>query len=466
MKIIIVGNGKLGSTLAEHLSRENHHVTIVDASDATLSRTSDRMDVMCVKGNGASIATLRAAGVQDTDIVIAATNLDEVNMVCCLTAKRLGAKYTIARIRSVEYTTDLSTLRRELRIDTVINPEYATAVEISRLLRFPAASGIGTFFRGRAELVSFLLQEKDFLTGRSLAELSRHAKALPVLLCAAERGNDVFIPDGSFTPQPGDKLYLMGEPVGIQAYCHLLGRHELKIHSACIGGGSRIAQYLIAQMENMGIQAKLVERSGERCRAFSESFPQALVICGDGTSQELLESEHLNGCDAFIALTDRDEDNLFSCLYALQRGVSKAIAKSNRLNYINIAQSAGLDSIVSPKLITASRILRLVRGMQNLKGSVMTALYPIAGGKAEAMEFVADSQTPGLGVPLQKLSLKKGILISAILHDGKVLIPEGSSRIFAGDSVILTSCNRIILDLNDIFEPAQRGAFPPARSVK
>lgn len=466
MKILIVGIGKVGSTLAEHLSLENHQVTVIDTSKETLSRISDRMDVRGIRGNGASIPALRLAGVHEMDIVIAATNLDEVNMVCCLTSKRLGAKYTIARIRSVEYTTELATLRQELGIDMVINPEYATAVEISRLLRFPAAANIDTFFRGRVELVSFVVQERDFLAGRPLSELSRNAKALPVLVCAAERGSSVLIPDGSFTPRPGDKLYLVGEPVGIQAFFRLLGRLGLKIRSACILGGSRIAQYLIAQMETMGVEVKLVEKSEERCRALSEALPRTLVICGDGTDQELLASEHLSSCDAFIALTDRDEDNLFISLYALQQGVSKAIAKSNRLNYINIAQSAGLDSIVSPKLLTAGQILQLVRGMQSSMGSVMTALYQIADGKAEAMEFVADYKTLGLGVPLQKLSLKKGILIAAILHNGKVIIPEGTSSISVGDSVILISRNQIILDLNEVFEPAQRGSITPAQATK
>lgn len=460
MKIIIVGAGKVGFTLAEHLSLEKHQVSVIDTGEEILTHISNTLDVMCIKGNGAAINTLRDAGVEEADIVIAATSMDEINMICCLTAKRLGAKYTIARIRNVEYTVDRETLRKELGIDTVINPEYATAVEISRLLRFPAAANIDTFFRSKVELVSFVVQEGDFLASHPLSELSRYVKALPVLICAAEQEHDILIPDGSFIPKPGNKLYLIGEPLGIQSFFRFLGRYELKIRSVFLVGGSRISHYLISLLENMGIDVTLVERKEERCRILSESLPRTLIICGDGTDQDLLESEHFTGCDAFIALTDRDEENIIACLYALQRGISKAIAKSNRLNYLNIAQSAGLDSIVSPKLITARHILRLVRGMQNSKGNVMTALYQIADGQAEAMEFLVGEGTLGLGLPLQKLRLKKGILIAAILHHNKVIIPEGSSSISKGDSVIIVSRRQRILDLNDIFDQTHQRAFP------
>jgi len=452
LKIIIAGDGKVGSTLAEHLSQEEHDVTIIDTNEETLRRASDTLDVMCVKGNGASIAALRQAGVETADIVIAATSLDEINMVCCLTAKRLGAKYAIARIRNVEYTVDQVTLQKVLGIDTVINPEYATAIEISRLLRFPAAANIETFFRGRVELVSFMVQEGDFFAGHPLTDLSRQVKNLPILFCAAEQEGEVIIPDGSFVPKPGSRLYLIGEPIGIQKFFRLLGRYIPGIHSVFILGGGRISHYLASILLRMGVEVKVVEQKEERCRVLSEQLPHSLIICGDGTDQELLESEHFTASDAFVALTDRDEDNLIISLYALQRGISKAIAKSNRPNYAFIARTAGLDSIVTPKLITASHILQLVRGMRNSKGSVMTALYQIADGKAEAMEFIAGANTYGLGLPLQKLSLKKGILIAAIVHEGKVIIPEGSSCVSKGDTVIIVSRDQGIMDLSDIYE--------------
>lgn len=452
MKIIIVGDGKVGFTLAEHLSQEDHDVTIIDTSDDALRKASEALDVMCVKGNGASISALRESGVDTADVVIAATSMDEVNMVCCLTAKKLGAKYSIARVRNVEYALELSVLKRELGIDLIINPENATAVEISRLLRFPPAANIETFYRGRVELVGFRIQEGDFLCGQPLSQLDRKVKSLPILFCAAERGEKSVIPDGSFVPMVGDKLYLIGQPAGMSEFFKLLGRYTPKIKEAFVVGGGRITHYLIALLEHMGIKVKLVEKNMDRCRQISELLPRTTVICGDGTDQELLESENAAAADAFIALTDRDEDNLIISLYAMQQGIPKVIAKSNRQNYAGIARAVGLDSVISPKLITASQILQVVRGMQNSKGSVMNALYKIAGGHAEAMEFEVNKTTRNLDTPLKDLRLKKGVLIAVLIHQNRIVIPEGSSVISRGDTVIVVCRDHGILDINDIYE--------------
>ena len=447
-----MGDGKVGFTLAEHLSREEHDITVIDTNDDALRRASESLDVLCVKGNGASIMALRESGVDTADIIIAATSLDEVNMVCCLTAKRLGAKYTIARVRNVEYAVELSVLKKELGIDMVINPENATAVEISRLLRFPSAANIETFYRGRVELIGFRVQEDDFICGHSLAELNHRVKELPILFCAAERGDEVIIPDGRYAPQAGDKLYLIGQPIGMSQFFKLLGRYTPKVKDVFIVGGGRIAHYLTAILEGMNMHVKLVERNMDRCRHISEVLPRTMVICGDGTDQELLESESVSASDAFIALTDRDEDNLIISLYAMQMGIGKVIAKSNRQNYAGIARAVGLDSVISPKLITANQILQVVRGMENSKGSVMTALYKIASGNAEAMEFVVNQTTRHLGQPLKDLKLKKGILIAVIIHHNRIVIPEGSSSMSQGDTVIIVSRDQGILDVNDIFD--------------
>ena len=273
-----------------------------------------------------------------------------------------------------------------------------------------------------------------------------------MLFCAAERGDEVIIPDGSFVPQAEDRLYVIGQPTGLTDFFKLLGRYTPKVRQVFIVGGGRIAHYLTVILENLGIRVKIVERSMERCRHLSEVLPHTMILCGDGTDQELLEQENLSAADAFISLTDRDEDNLIISLYAMQQGMKKVIAKCNRQNYAGIAQSVGLDSVISPKLITANLILQVVRGMQNSKGSVMNALYRIAGGHAEAMEFVANQTTRNLGVALKQLRLKKGILIAVLVHRGRVVIPDGSSAISEGDTVIIVSRNHGILDLNDIYE--------------
>ncbi|MEG0441798.1 MAG: Trk system potassium transporter TrkA [Oscillospiraceae bacterium] len=454
MKIIIVGDGKVGFTLAQHLFLEHHDVTIIDTSDDALKRAADALDVLCIKGNGASFAALKAAGVATCDILIAATSADEMNMVCCLTARKLGAKYTIARVRNVEYAAELAAMKDELGIDMVINPENATAVEISRLLRFPSAANIETFAKGRVELIGFLCQESDFIVGKPISKLSPKLQGLPMLFCAVERDGAVFIPDGSSVLAAGDKVYVIGVPLGLHQFFALLGRFSQKIRQVFIVGGGRIAHYLTFIAEKLGMQVKIVELDADRCRHLAEVLPHTLIINGDGTEQELLESENLHGCDAFIALTGRDEDNLIVSLYAMQQGIPKVIAKCNRQNYAGIARSVGLESVISPKMITANQILQVVRGMENSKGSVMTALYKIAGGKAEALEFVACDTTSHLGVPLRSLPLKESVLVAIIIHQNAITIPQGSSVIAAGDTVIIITQEAGILDLNDIYEDA------------
>lgn len=452
MHIIIVGAGKVGFTLAKNLSQEHHDVTIIDKNEAAIQNASDALDVMCVKGSGVSPAVLKSADVANADFVVAATSMDEINMLCSLTAKHLGAKYTVSRIRDVEYTADLASFQRDMNIDMVINPEYSTAIEISHLLRFPSAANIDTFLRGRVELLSTTVKKGDFIIGRSLSDLSHDLRHLPFLFCAAHRNGQIIVPDGSFIPQEGDQMYLIGTPVGLHQYFRLLGRYTPKVHSVFIVGGSRIAHYLAQMLDHMHIRVTIVDNQEERCQFLSEKLPNAMILHGDGTNYELLASEHFTNYDSFIALTNRDEDNLLISLYAKQQGVKKVIAKCSRDNYTDIAHLAGLESILSPKLITVGRILRIVRGFENKKGSIMLALYQFADNDAEASEFEVNETARYLGVSVQKLPLKPGILIAAILHKGKVTIPSGHATIARGDRVIIVSADQAVLDFNDIFE--------------
>ena len=457
MDIIIVGNGKVGFSLAEQLVREDHNVTVVDTREDSLRRAADQLDVMTIHGNGVSISCLKDAGAADADLLVACTDSDEMNMICCLTAKNMGAKYTIARIRNPEYHTSLPALKKNLKIDMVINPESATAVEISRLLRFPPAADIETFCRGRVELMGFRLQEGDFLVGTPLRDLSSHVKKLSLLFCAADRNGEVSIPNGSFVPKVGDKLYMIGRPNSLDQFFRLLGRYAPKVKRAFLVGGGKISLYLAAILQKSNIHLKIIEQDMDLCRLISEQFPRAVVVHGDGTEQELLASERLEDFDAFISLTDRDEENLVISLYAMQLGLKKVITKCNRQNYAGIARTVGLDSVVSPKFITASQISHVVRGIQNSQGSVMNSLYRIADGAAEAMEFSVGPTTRCLGVPLKDLRLRPGILIAVIVRGMQIIIPEGASTIENGDSVILISRNSGILDLNDIYQDAAAG---------
>lgn len=457
MKILIAGCGKVGLTLAQHLSAENHDVTILDTKDAALRRASDALDVMCIKGSASSMSVLKDAQADRADVVIASTDSDELNMLCCHCARRLGAKYTVARVRSEEYLSDMDSLKSELGINLVINPEHAAAVEISRLIRLPSAANIDTFRRGEVELVGFLTREGDFLNGQSLIQLAPTLRPLSILFCAVERGEEVYIPGGNFVIQQGDKVYIMGKPSGVSQFFRLLGRGTQRIRSVFIVGGGRVAYYLTRRLKEFNVKIKVVEHDEDRCSYLAEQFPHALVICGDGTDPELLSAEHLSGSDAFVAITDRDEENIIISLYAMQSGVAKVVAKSNREDYFGIARSAGLASLVSPKLSTANLILKTVRGMQNKKGSVMTALHRIAGGHAEAAEFLVNRSTRHLGTALKNLRLKKGVLVAMIYRRGQIIIPEGSTAIEEGDSIIIVSCNAGIMDVNDIYDESFGG---------
>lgn len=451
MRILVVGDGKVGHTLAEHLTREEHDVVIVDRSEEALQRCEDTLDVLCVRGNGANATTLVNAGADKADIVIAATAGDETNMLCCMIAKRLGTKYAIARIRDPEYNESLTLLQREMGIDMAINPERATAQEISRLLRFPFASNIESFARGRVEMVEFRAQESDVVVGHALKNLNHKLKGLPqVLYAAVEREGEVIIPNGDFTIRPGDRVYVAADIVTITAYFRFLGKNSLRVKNVMLLGGGRISYYLAKMIVPMGIHVSLIEINERKANSLSESLPEVNVIHGDGTDQELLDQEGLTQMDAFVALSDRDEENLMTGLFAVRQGVPKVIVKNNRVAYAEIISAMGLDSIVSPKSITCAHILRYVRARENVGGTKVERLYRLVDGKAEALEFIPKATDPYIGIPLRDLNIRRGTLVAVIVRQGRVIVPFGNDHIEAGDSVVIIACESGINDLNEV----------------
>ena len=451
MRILVVGDGKVGHTLAEHLAREEHDVVIVDRSDEVLQRSEDTLDVLCVRGNGANAKTLMEAGVDKADILIAATAGDETNMLCCLIGKRLGAKYAIARIRDPEFNESLTLLQKELGIDMAINPERATAIEISRLLRFPFASNIESFAKGRVEMVEFRAQEKDVVIGHPLKDLSRRLHGIPqVLYAAVERDGEVFIPNGDFSIAPGDRVHVAADMVTITSYFRFLGKNSLRVKNVMLLGGGRISYYLAKMIVPIGIHVALIELNGGKAEALSEMLPDVNVIHGDGTDQELLEQEGLTRMDAFVTLCDRDEENLITGLFAVSQGVPKVIVKNNRVSYADIIGAMGLDSIVSPKSITCANILRYVRARVNGLGTKVEKLYRLMNGKAEALEFIARASDPYIGVPLKDLNMRRNTLVAVIVREGRVIVPFGNDHIEAGDSVVIIACESGISDLNEV----------------
>lgn len=451
MRIILIGAGKVGYNLADRLTSENHDVTVIDKNDSVVDRCQDSLDVMCIKGNGANAKTLVEAGVDRADIVIATTAGDETNMLCCLLAKRLGAKYTIARIRDPEYNESQLLLQNEMGIDVAANPERATALEISRLLRYPYAGSVESFARGQVEMVEFRAQKDDAIINIPLREIASKISRIPqVLYSMVDRDGEIIIPSGDFYICPGDRVYIIGDVPSVTSYFRFLGRNSLKIRNVMILGGGRITYYLARMILPIGIHMTIFELNPEKARALSEQFPKADIILGDGTDQDLLEEQGLSHMDAYISLSNRDEENLMTGMYASRHNVPKVIAKNSRTTYSDILNQLGLDSILSPKSITCSNILRYVRARKHSQGTEIERLYSLADGKAEALEFIARKGDSYIGIPLKDLTRRPGTLIAIIVHQGKVKVPFGNDCIEAGDHVVIISRDSGVADLNEV----------------
>ena len=329
MKIIIVGMGKVGCAIARQLVGEAHNITVVDTGSAALERIGGTLDVMTLTGNGASIRVLVDAGVRDADLVIAVTDSDETNLVCCLIAKKLGARHTVARVRNPEYYADAKLLHREIGLDVVINPDLAAAQEISRILAFPAAFRVEPFARGRVDMIGFPIIDGDEIAGVPLCELTRERRA-EVLICAAERSGTFLIPRGDFAPQVGDNIYMVGTEVELQKMLRSIGRKWQRIRTVSVIGGSRIAEYLAAELKKAGVEMHLVEQNGEKCEKLAAKLPQVMIIRGDGADSELLQEENVFASDALVSLTGRDEENLLIAFSAQRSGVGKVLLAGKR----------------------------------------------------------------------------------------------------------------------------------------
>ena len=449
MKIIIVGIGKVGYAIAEQMTGENHDLVVIDRDSAVLDHVDSMLDVMCVEGNGASASVLLEAGVREADLLIAVSENDEVNLICCLMAKKLGAKHTVARVRNPEYFRDAPILRREIGLDMIINPEHAAAQEVSRILRVPSAFSVETFAHGLVELIGFQTEANDTLVGKSLIDFNRE-NPNSILMCAAKRGDEVIVPNGSFVPQAGDRVYVIGTPAETTRVLRSMGRAMSPIRRVSILGGGRISQYLAWLLADLGTHVTIVEKDENKCLALAEKLPKATIIHGDGTDHDLLESEGIFHCDAFIAVTDRDEENLLMALTAKRYGVKKVVPKMSRMGYLDIVNLTGLDTVISPKAIIASQISSYVRGLANSQGSAVESLHSILGGQIEPVEFTATRATPCVDPPLRTLPFRNGLLVAAIVHNGRMEIPNGHSQIHAGDRVIVVAKKLFLQDLNDI----------------
>ncbi|WP_322183529.1 Trk system potassium transporter TrkA [Neglectibacter caecimuris] len=451
MKIVIVGDGKVGSALTVQLSREGHDVVVIDNNKMVLEEMQQSWDVSVVHGNGATLKIQKMANVDNSDLLIAATSADETNILCCILARKLGCKHTIARVRNPDYYHQLFLLKEELGVSLVINPEYSTAHEIFRLLQFPSFLKRDSFAKGRVEIVEVELREGSPLVGATLAELTKKVK-VKVLVCAVERGNEVFIPDGNFRLKPGDRLSFTASSSDLAKLIRNLGLTQKKVKDVMIIGGSRIAFYLAENLLRTGANVKLLEIDETRCQELAELLPKATIIHADGSDKNILDSEGLAQADAVVTLTDIDEENLIVSMYANYLGTFKVITKINRTEYTEVLGGKGIDCVVSPKDLCCHDIVRYVRAMGNRKGESALTLHRIVGDKVEALEFQANKQLPQLGKRLADIKLYPNTLIACLTRKGRIIIPQGSDTIEKDDTVIVVvNSDRIINNLSDIF---------------
>ncbi|MBQ6679703.1 MAG: Trk system potassium transporter TrkA [Lachnospiraceae bacterium] len=452
MNIIIIGCGKIGATIAEQLNNEGHRITIIDQNERVLRNIANKLDVLGINGNGAVMEVQREAGVENADILIAVTGSDEVNMLCCLIAKKNANLSTIARIRNPEYENEIEYLRKMLSISMVINPEKMAASEIVRLLEFPFAIEIDSFSRGRVDLIKIRLGEDAPILGIPLQELQKRASVIP-LICVIERGNEVIIPRGSTCLQANDMISFIAKPQEAVTFARECRIPFEPNRSIFLIGGSRIAYYTAGMMNvpKHRFQLKLIEQNAERCTDFANRFENMTVINGDGSDQQLLIEEGIEKADAFVALTGIDEENIIMSMFAAKRSVPRRITKINRLDPTVVSEEMNVGSVVSTRMYTSDYVLRFVRGLERTRGVDIEALYTVANGKAEAAEFLVKENNPAyVGIPFAQLKLRKNVLVAAIFRGNEIIRPAGADYMQLNDRVVIITTDRGLHGLEDV----------------
>ncbi len=450
MNIIIVGCGKVGQALAGQLSEEDNDITVIDVSAAKVNETAARYDVLGVVGNGATHLTQQEAGIKDADLLIAVTGSDELNLLCCLIAKKAGNCHTIARVRSPQYSTEAPYLKEELGLAMVVNPEQAAAAEIARVLRFPSAMKIDTFAKGRVELLKFKLPEGSPLAGLAVKEIATKLHC-DILVCTVERGDNAYIANGEFRFIDKDVISIIASPKNANAFFKQIHYRTNSVKDVMIVGGGNITHYLCERLSRSGIAVKVIEKDPAKCDELSEMLEDVTVINGDAVDQQVLYEEGIENTGGFVALTNLDEENILLSLFAKSVGNCKLVTKVNRIDFDDVIRHLELDTVIYPKNITSEDIVRYVRAMKNTIGSNVETLYNIIKGKIDASEFIIKDNSPIVGKPLMELKLKKDVLVASIMRDRKVIIPRGGDTLEVGDSVIIVS-SFALHDITDILD--------------
>ena len=452
MNIILVGCGKVGQTIAKELVLEKHNIVIIDTDVEKLDEMGNTLDVMCVEGQGESVSVLQEAGVENCDILIAVMCSDELNLLTCLLAKKLGAKNTIARVRNPIYADAISIIKDDLGLSLHINPERAAANEISRLLRFPTALGVETFAKGRVEIMKYEIPSGSVLDDLRICNLRTKLKT-DVFVCAVERGDDVYVPTGDFILRAGDIISFVAPLKIANEFFEIIGAPTHKIRDVLIVGGGKLTYYLSRILIDSGFRVKIVEIDKERCIELSELLPEAVIINGDGTNNVLLHEENIENADAVLSLTGVDEQNVLISMYAHKQAPdAKIITKIKHFDFDNVLKDLTIGSIVYPKHITSDYILRYVRSMKNSWDSKMESLHRIVDNRVEALEFRVRQASEAVGVTFAEMKIRKETLVACITRDGKTFTPRGNDMLKVGDTVIVVTTYKGITHLEEILD--------------
>ncbi len=449
MNIIIIGAGKVGRALTAQLSEENHNVTVVDTNPQIVQSTSTAYDVMGIVGNGASFEVLQQAGIMDAEMLIAVTVSDEVNLLCCVMARRAARCLTVARVSNPVYSRENTYLQKELGISMIVNPAFGAAREVSRLFRFPSALDIFAFAKNKADMVRFRVPGNSPLRGTALKNIPSHIVD-KFLICIVERDNEIVIPDGNYVLSAGDIITVVTRPDQMDDFFKRLGLKTDHIKNALIVGGAKLAYYLVGMLTRQNIKVTLVEKNPKKAEELAEQLPDATVLCGDGCDVRFLKEEHLDRMDSMLASTSIDEENIILSLYARDMIRYKIVTKIDHLDDNELIEHLGLDSIISPKQTMVERILKYVRSTDNSRGSNVERLYKMVDGSVEAVEFHIREGAPVIGQTLSKLALKPSVLVAGIVRGGHLIIPTGMDEIKVDDSVIIVTTHLGFRDVKDI----------------
>ena len=451
LNIIIAGCGKVGITLIDQLSKEGHYITVIDKNSTKLQTLSNNYDIMTICGNGASYSVQREAGIESADLIIAVTDSDELNLLCCTVASRSGKCSAIARVRTPDYSIEANYLKNRLGLARIINPELEAANEVTRILSLPTALDVTPFAHGQVEMVKIKIPENSFLDNMEIQNISKNIST-DFLISAVERNGEVFIPSGSFILKSGDIMSVVAARRDILSTLKKMNFKSTPIKNTLIIGGGKVAYYLAKQLLNIGFDVKIIEQDRERCEELSILLPKAIIINGDGTDEDLLKEEGIQNCDSFVPLTGIDEENIILTLYASKVSNAKAVTKINRINFTNVIAGLDLGSVVYPRFLTSEAIIAYVRAMKNSMNSGIETLSHLFNQRVEAIEFKIKEAPAVTNIPLMDLKLKNNLLICVINRNGRVFIPSGQDCFMDGDSVVLVTTHQGFNDINDILK--------------